>query len=182
MLFTLFALCFLSVHAFAAETSTKPKPTLKKVTIRKQSGAVHALSNIKTEETFLVEVIRDMQDLKKGLSHRESMAEGHGMLFVLDASQEHAFWMKDMRFPLDIIFMRGDMQIIEILEDLQPCTEECPIYFPKKRPAYALEINAGLARKYGLAVGNIMVFESAEQGSDVKIGIERGLGKGKEYR
>jgi len=136
------------------------------------------MSGGNAEETFLVEVVRDMQGLKKGLSDREGMSEGKGMLFVLDASQEHAFWMKGMKFPLDIIFIGRDMQITEILENLQPC-EECPIYFPTHQPAYVLEINAGLSRKYGLSVGDTMVFDSAKQGSDVRIGIERGLGKDK---
>ncbi|MDP2156519.1 MAG: DUF192 domain-containing protein [Nitrospirota bacterium] len=109
-------------------------------------------------ETFLVEVIKDVQGMRKGLSDRKGMHEDHGMLFVLNASQENAFWMKDMRFPLDIIFIGGNMQIIEILEDLQPC-KQCPVYFPKGQPAFALEINAGLSRKYGLSVGATLVFE-----------------------
>jgi uncharacterized membrane protein (UPF0127 family) len=154
----LFALCSLTVHAFGTEISIGAETNLKKVTIRKQFGSAHDMVREKTEETFLVEVIRDMESLKKGLSHRESMPEENGMLFVLDVSQEHAFWMKGMRFPLDIVFMGEDMRITEILENLQPC-EQCPIYFPKERPAYALEINAGLARKHGLSVNDTMVFD-----------------------
>jgi len=144
--------------ASGAETSMTAEITIKKVTIRKQVGAAHDIFRIKTEVTFLVEVIRDTQGLKKGLSHTKSMPEGNGMLFVLDASQEHAFWMKEMRFPLDIIFIGKDLQITEILENLQPC-EQCPVFFPKKQPAYALEINAGLSRRYGLSVGDTLVFE-----------------------
>lgn len=156
----IFAFLFLSGSATAsgAEISIGAETNLRKVTIRKQFGSAHDMVREKTEETFLVEVIRDRQSLKKGLSHRESMPEENGMLFVLDVSQEHAFWMKGMRFPLDIIFMGGDMRITEILENLQPC-EQCPIYFPKERPAYALEINAGLARKHGLSVNDTMVFD-----------------------
>lgn len=156
----IFAFLFIlgSVPAFSADISIGPETTLKKVTILKQSGSDHATFRNKTEETFLVEVIRDMQGLEKGLSLRESMPEGNGMLFMLEAAQEHSFWMKGMRFPLDIIFVGGDMQITEILENLQPC-EDCPIYFPKKRPAYALEINAGMTRKRGLSVNDTMILE-----------------------
>ncbi len=158
MLFMLFALCSLTVHAYGAEISMEAEANLEQATIRKQFGSANNISRKKTEETFLVEVIRDMQGLNKGLSLRESMPEGNGMLFVLDASQEHAFWMKGMRFPLDIIFIGRDMQITEILENLQPC-EQCPLYFPKERPTYALEINADLARKHSLSVGDTMVIE-----------------------
>jgi len=144
--------------ASGAEISKGAEPNLKKVTIRKQFGSAQDMLRKETDGTFFVEVIRDKEGLKKGLSLRASMPEGHGMLFVFDPSQEHAFWMKGMRFPLDIIFIGGDMQITEILENLQPCGE-CPLYFPKGRPAYALELNAGIARKYNLSVGDTMVLE-----------------------
>ncbi len=159
ILITVFiALCCLTVDASASDSLIKPETTLKKVAIRKQIEAAHTLSGGQTDVTFLVEVIRDMQELKKGLSGRESMHEDHGMLFVLNASQENAFWMKDMQFPLDIIFIGGNMQIIEILENLQPC-KQCPVYFPKGQPAFALEINAGLANKRGIALGDTLVFD-----------------------
>ena len=163
--FSLLRLCFFiflivlgSATGSGAEISLRSEPTLKKVTIRKQIRSAQGMLKKETDGTFFVEVIRDKEGLKKGLSFRASMPEGHGMLFVLDPSQEHAFWMKGMRFPLDIIFIGRDMKITEILENLQPCGE-CPLYFPKGRPAYALELNAGIARKYNLSVGDTMVLE-----------------------
>ena len=154
----LYALCVLSAHASGAEIRIERGTTREKVTIRKALRPGHDASEKKTKETFLVEMIRDMQGLGKGLSQRQSMQEDHGMLFVLDGSQEHAFWMKGMMFPLDIIFTDGNMQIIEILENLQPC-EQCPLYFPEGLPAFALEINAGLSKKLGISVGDTLVIE-----------------------
>ena len=154
----LFAFCSLTVYAFGAEASMKAEPDLKKVVIHKQSGTARNNFGKNTRETFLVEVIRDKEGLKKGLSFRDQMPEDHGMLFVLDTSQDTAFWMKGMKFPLDIIFIDQNMQIIEILENLQPC-EKCPVYFPRMRPAYGLELNAGLARKFGFTPGDTVVFE-----------------------
>ncbi len=151
-------LCLLPFTVLAAETAVEKRAALEKVTIHKESGPRHDRASKKTEETFLVEVVKDREGLKKGLSEREFMPEDHGMLFVIDSSQEHAFWMKGMRFPLDIIFLGENMHIIEILEDLQPCGN-CPVYFPKGRPSYALEINAGLAKKLGLAIGDTLVIE-----------------------
>ena len=163
--FSLLRLCFFtflivsgSATGSGAEISLRSEPTLKKVTIRQQIRSAQDMLRKETDGTFIVEVIRDKEGLKKGLSLRASMPEGHGMLFVLDPSQEHAFWMKGMRFPLDIIFIGRDMKITEILENLQPC-ERCPVYFPKGQPAYALELNAGIARKYSLSVGDTMVLE-----------------------
>jgi len=154
----LFALCSLPVLALFTAASEGAQPEIKKVTISKKPGSPRGAVTGKTGETFLVEVVRDLQGLKKGLSQRERIPEGSGMLFVLDAAKEHAFWMKGMRFPLDIIFIGRNMQISEILENLQPC-EECPVYFPKTQPTYALELNTGIARKHGLSVGDTMVIE-----------------------
>lgn len=138
--------------ASAAEIPLRADTVLKKVTVHKRTRAAE------TEEAFLVEAIKDKEGLKKGLSFRESMPEQNGMLFVLDVAEEHGFWMKDMKFPLDIIFIDQHMQIAEVLENLQPC-EECPVYFPKEKPAFALELNAGLARRRGLTVGDTLVIE-----------------------
>lgn len=153
--FLLFSLP-LSSSAFAAETSSGAEAALKKVTIRKQHAPAHDIFRKKIEETFQVEVVRDTQGIEKGLSGRELIPEDHGMLFVLDTSQEHAFWMKGMRFPLDLIFIGSAMQITEILENLQPC-EDCPVHFPKMRPAYLIEINAGLTKRLGIAIGDTLV-------------------------
>ncbi len=155
LLFAL-CLCFLPVLASAAEISSGVRADLKQVTILKHPESPRGAVTRKTEEIFLVEVVRDLQGLKKGLSQRQSMPEGHGMLFLLDAAKEHAFWMKGMKFPLDIIFIGEDRKITEILENLQPC-EECPVYFPKIRPAYALELNAGLSKRLGIAIGDTLV-------------------------
>jgi len=158
--YVILAFLFLSGSAFASgmHRTADTEINLKKVIFRKQIGSGQIRLGENTGKTFLVEVIRDKEGLKKGLSLRESMPEDHGMLFVLDDSQEHAFWMKGMRFPLDIIFMGRDMKIAEILENLQPC-ERCPIYVPKEHPAYGLELNAGQARKQSLSVGDTMVIE-----------------------
>lgn len=152
----LFLLCFAA--GSRAEILTGEGTILKKVTILKQPVSDHDQPEKKTGKTFFVEEVTDLPGLKKGLSLRDSMPEDHGMLFVLDASQELAFWMKGMRFPLDIIFIGKKMQVSEILENLQPC-EKCPMYFPKGRPAYAVEINAGLAKKLGITIGDTLVIE-----------------------
>lgn len=141
-----------------AAVSIKTGADLKKVALLKQSGPADGMLGENTAGTFYVEVITDALGLRDGLSHRESMPEHHGMLFVLDSSKEHVFWMKGMIFPLDIIFIGKDMRITEILENLQPC-EECPVYFPKVPPAFALEINAGLSRRYGIEKGDTLVID-----------------------
>lgn len=106
--------------------------------------------------------IADTQDKQiKGLSQRNSLAEDSGMLFVFPEPGTYQFWMKDMRFPIDIIFISSD-KVITIYNNVQPYTgtDKSPnltLYSPIAPVDRVLEINAGLADKYGLKEGDTIV-------------------------
>jgi hypothetical protein len=73
------------------------------------------------------------------------------MLFIFDQPQESKFWMKDMQFPLDILWLNEDREIIYIKESLQP--ETYPNTFGPDTPAqYVIEINAGLVEIFDIRV------------------------------
>jgi uncharacterized membrane protein (UPF0127 family) len=57
--------------------------------------------------TFKIELARTPEEQQKGLSNRASLPEDHGMLFLFDKPAPYGFWMKEMRFPLDIIFIKN---------------------------------------------------------------------------
>src|ERR671921_2143509 len=58
----------------------------------------------------------------KGLSIKNTLNENEGMLFIFDTPKEYSFWMKDMKFPIDIIWISSDNKIVHIEKNLQPCT------------------------------------------------------------
>jgi hypothetical protein len=89
------------------------------------------------------------------------MPQEKGMFFLLSRGGPQAFWMKGMRFPLDMIFLDKGKRILEIFENLQPC-EQCSVIRSKEPADYMLEINAGLSRRYGLKKGDILLFEPPE--------------------
>ena len=70
------------------------------------------------------------------------------MLFVFEEDDKHGIWMKDMLFPLDVIWMDKEGNVVDYVENLQPCLNlaNCKTYFPKKEARYVLEINAGVAK------------------------------------
>ncbi|HWB34361.1 MAG TPA: DUF192 domain-containing protein, partial [Candidatus Paceibacterota bacterium] len=70
--------------------------------------------------TVSVDVASTPQEQEQGLSGRASLAEGSGMLFVFDPDAAPGFWMKDMNFSLDIIFMKADGEVVGIEHDLAP--------------------------------------------------------------
>jgi len=70
------------------------------------------------------------------------------MLFVFDRSEEQCFWMKEMRFSLDMIWLDEEKKIIKINRDVSP--ETYPNQFCTDNTRYVLEFNAGFADKHGL--------------------------------
>jgi uncharacterized membrane protein (UPF0127 family) len=63
--------------------------------------------------------------------------------------------MKDMNFPLDIIFLGSDYRIVDILYSAPPCgSGECPKVTPQDKFRYALEVNSGWSRENGLKIGD----------------------------
>lgn len=104
-------------------------------------------------ETFTVEVADEPSERQLGLMFRDSMPADHGMLFIFEAEEPRSFWMKNCRFPLDIMYFNADGELINV-QTATPCrTRECPGY-PSAGPArYVLELNAGTAARLGLEPG-----------------------------
>jgi len=97
----------------------------------------------------------------KGLSVKDSLAENEAMLFVFNNEDEHTFWMKNMKFPIDIIWIDADKTVVHIEHSLQPCRSDllCPTYKPIEDSLYVLETVGGFAEKHGIAKGTPVDFE-----------------------
>lgn len=110
------------------------------------------------ENIVYVDIARSAGEKTKGLSGRNSLGENEGMLFVFEENSRPTFWMKDMNFGLDIIWI-DDGRIIYIHKNV-PAPEpgasdsELPKYSPPNVIDYVLEVNAGFADKYKIKVGD----------------------------
>ncbi len=101
---------------------------------------------------FRVELAVTPAEQTRGLMFREEMARLAGMLFIYPEAQETAFWMRNTLIPLDMIFIEADGRILKIHENAIP-GDETPIR--SDGPSIAvLEINGGLAREFGIEVGD----------------------------
>jgi len=87
-----------------------------------------------------------------GLSKYESLPESRGMLFVFDKADYYPFWMKGMKFPIDIIYIK-DNKVVTVFKNLRAENSDSLIYYPSKPADKVLEINAGLSEKYGIKEG-----------------------------
>lgn len=106
-----------------------------------------------------VEVADTESSQIKGLSGREALCASCGMLFVYNNSIQRTFWMKDMNFPLDIIWLR-DNKVIGISAGLPPEGEKpLRIYASSEPVDMVLEVNAGFVARNEIKVGDEIKFD-----------------------
>lgn len=91
---------------------------------------------------------------EKGLMFVRSLPENAGMIFVFESLQELHFWMKNTYIPLDIIFVSENFTVVNVAENAQPCSYYCEIYSSAAPAKYAIETNAGFAKRNGIEVGD----------------------------
>jgi uncharacterized membrane protein (UPF0127 family) len=106
-------------------------------------------------ERFSVELAETTQKQTLGLMYRDEMPADHGMLFIFKNEAPRSFWMKNCRFPQDIMYFDKDLIMVSASLDTPPCrVSRCPSY-PSKAPAmYVLELNAGTAARLGVGPGS----------------------------
>ena len=120
----------------------------------------HAIVTTSTGEKIPVEVADTLKKRSLGLGNRPSLKKGWGMLFVFEERKPHRFWMKDMRFPLDIIWL-DNHRIVHINHNAKPdSSENEPEVMTSPVPVnFVLEIAAGRAAKLRLKKGQHMKFK-----------------------
>lgn len=111
------------------------------------------------DASFNVEIADNAILQARGLSGRESLPEKTGMLFVFSSPAKRGFWMPDMHFSLDMVWISGD-RIVDVTENVPPSGfGEPDIYYPPVDVDKVLEIPAGSVKKYALKIGDILVLE-----------------------
>lgn len=87
----------------------------------------------------------------QGLMFREKIGEDQAMLFIFEEENIHSFWMKNMRFAIDILWLDRQRRIVHIENQVPPCSADpCPSYTPAAPAAFVLEVQAGFVEKHGL--------------------------------
>lgn len=134
----------LAAGIFAFQKATTPTATIK--------GHDFKLLIADTEE-----------ERQEGLSKYEKIEENKGMLFIFEKADSYRFWMKDMKFAVDIIFIK-DNKISQIVDNAKPPkdNQELTIYPSTEQVDKVLEINGGLSRKYNFQKGDEVKFSNLE--------------------
>ncbi|MBN4054867.1 DUF192 domain-containing protein [Nitrospira defluvii] len=111
-------------------------------------------------KTIHAEVVDTPEARKRGLMFRDHLPEGGGMLFIFEEARPYRFWMKNCKFPIDIVWLNRKKEIIHLSEDTPPCqSDPCPTYGPQNKAAlYVLELAAGFSKKEALTLGTVLQF------------------------
>ena len=129
------------------------KPASNLPTVKMQIGKLN----------YTLEVAADDVSRTRGLMQRDSMPELHGMIFVFPDEAPRAFWMKNTRIALDIIYVSAAGEV-DSIATMQPYVlRDTPSVGPAK---YAIELNAGQAAKAGVKVGDVLTIPEAARQTD----------------
>jgi len=106
---------------------------------------------------YEVLIAETTQELERGLSGVSSLSPSSGMFFIFQTSAKYSFWMKDMKFPIDIIWIDDSLHVVFIKESVSP--ETYPDTFaPPSSARYVLEVSAGEVGKNKIKVGDSVTF------------------------
>lgn len=107
---------------------------------------------------FYLYVVRTPKDREIGLSKYNDIPQNFGMIFLFDKPDFYSFWMKGMKFPIDIIFIK-DYRVVTVYKNVSPPkgqNEGLLRYEPKSRADRVLEINSGLSQRYNIKENDII--------------------------
>ena len=117
------------------------------------NAPAHRLVALPSGVKIDLEVADTPQARQRGLMFRDRLPHD-GILFVFQETAPHRFWMKNCKFPIDIIWLDPKNVITDISENVPPClADPCPTYGPARSSLYVLEVAAGFSKKEHLSPG-----------------------------
>ncbi len=150
-----------TLYLFSCKSETKnEKLQTKEIEFTKEAELTlfnTADSIPKPITTLAIEIADDEYQIQTGLMYRKSMQNNRGMLFIFPEESPRSFYMKNTKFPLDIIFIDAKNRVVSIQKNAQPLNESS---LPSDGPAkYVLEVNAKLTDTWNLKAGDSISFK-----------------------
>lgn len=108
---------------------------------------------------FKVRVVNTPETRQKGLSGSQPLPASEGMLFVFDTTDNWAIWMKDMNYPIDIIWLDDSKRIVYMVKSADPSSYPYTTFKPSKPARYVLEVPAGTITNKNIKINNQASFD-----------------------
>jgi len=142
----------LLLTAIAFLISLVYKPLSIPSLIEEENGS-RARTVVLAERTVFVDIADTPEKRSVGLSGHKELAPDEGMLFVFPEDGMHAFWMKDMSFSIDILWLSRGGLIVDMQQKVAPETYPAA-YVPRKEARYVLELPSGWVERYTVELGD----------------------------
>jgi len=113
--------------------------------------------------TFQATVASDDAARKKGLSGIESMKPDDALIMVFQTDDLHGIWMKDMKIPIDIIWLDADKRVVDVKREAPPELSDTKTYVPSKDARYVIELQTGSIQRNGIKAGDQATFTIGEK-------------------
>lgn len=108
---------------------------------------------------FRTRVAKTEEERAKGLSGSSSLGNGNAMLLVFDHEQEWGIWMKDMKYPIDIVWLNKDKKVVHIVKNAPPESYPFESFVNKKPAKYVLELPAGTVDEKAIVIDMQAIFD-----------------------
>lgn len=119
-----------------------------------QTATSQVAINVTPTQMIKVEVVHSQAAVTMGLAGRSALADDQGMLFIFDQADRYSFWMKDMKFSLDIIWLNKGKIVSIWPKAPSPNPSQAPTQYQPGQPAdMVLEVPAGQVQSWGLKLG-----------------------------
>ena len=145
----------------SAKSTATPAPTPEVTPVAFTTTQLHIDASPDARD-IEVEVATTSAQSERGLGYRDTLAADAGMLFDLHTTHRAEFWMKGMRFPLDMVWIGEDKRVVSVTTNIppQPGVPDAQLrrYSPDTPVRYVLELNAGAAARLALAPGAQFTF------------------------
>lgn len=146
-----------SIHQLPVVASPNPI-SITKAVVKTPATSTLSSGYIQTPGgNIRVHVAKTPSARARGLGGYESLDTNEGMLFIFPQSLIANFWMENMKFPLDFVWIRSDRKIVGITRNIYPDTFPKTFASPGKIQ-FVLELNAGGADAFGLKTGAYLQF------------------------
>lgn len=104
--------------------------------------------------TYHMTVLRSDAELQKGLSGTKSLPDGEAMVFAFGRDNKWGIWMKDMNYPIDIVWLNADREVVYTVSDAQPSSYPKTIFTPDTESRYVIELPSGTIERTGITKGD----------------------------
>lgn len=127
-----------------------------------QEGELTIIREDESAVVVNIEIADTEEEREKGLMDINDLGDYNGMLFVFEEEGRNSFWMKNTEIALDLIFINSSKEVVEIIQNAQPCAEGhiCPKLTPNIEYMYCLEVNSGFVAENRVDVGNIISWKN----------------------